>query len=53
MTGRLVNKFQSPPLKKGEGYNLDLAVVGGKLVSWASFVGFAMLGKFTKSSGVF
>lgn len=30
MTGRLVNNFKSPPLQKREGYNLDLAVVGGK-----------------------
>ncbi|KAG0588757.1 hypothetical protein KC19_2G266900 [Ceratodon purpureus] len=28
MTSRLVNKFQSPSLQKGEGYNLDLAMVG-------------------------
>lgn len=28
MTSRLVNKFPSPPLRKGEGYNLDLAAVG-------------------------
>lgn len=38
MTSRLVNKFPSPPLQKSEGYNLDLAVVGGTDFIWALFV---------------
>jgi hypothetical protein len=46
MTSRLVNKFQSPPLQKGGGYNLDLAVVGGNDVISVSSVGFSMFRKF-------